>query len=172
MNLLDLLKETGGEQSLGELSSRLDLGSSQTQAMIDAVAPALMRSLQKEAKSPTGLASLAKALETGSHKKYVEQPEVLQSDAAVSDGNRILGHLFGSKDVSRNVAANAAGQTGIDPALIKKALPLLAGLAMGALSKKSESDTSITSALSGLFGGDSDDSFGVDDVLSLARKIF
>lgn len=171
MNLFDLIKDAGAEHGLDTLAGKLDLGTSETRSMVDAVAPALMRSLQNQATSPEGLASLLGALQTGGHQKYVEQPAVLETDAAVDDGNRILGHLFGSKDVSRNVAANAAAQTGIDSSLIKKALPLLAGLAMGALSKKSDAGRSAGSVLPDLLGG-GDDGFGVDDVLNLARKFF
>lgn len=171
MNLLDLLKDTGGEQSIETVAHRLGLGSAETRSMIDAVAPALMRSLQKEATSAGGLASLARALESGNHRRYIEQPEVLQTDAAVADGNGILGHLFGSKDVSRNVAANAAEKTAVGADIIKKALPLIAGLAMGALSKKSNGGREAGSVLPGLFGGD-DDGFGIDDVLNLARRFF
>jgi hypothetical protein len=171
MNLLDLLEDAGAQQSLGAIASKLNLGASETRSMVDAVAPALMRSLQKQATSPDGLAALAGALQSGGHQKYVERPDVVDSDEAVNDGNRILGHLFGSKDVSRNVAANAAEQTGIDPSMIKKALPLLAGLAMGALSKKSDAGRSAGSVLPDLLGA-GDDGFGVDDVLNLARRFF
>lgn len=174
MNLLDLLREAGGEQSISQISDRLSLGSTETRAMIDAVAPALMRSLQREASSPNGLESLAKALESGNHTRYIDDPASLRSDSAVDDGNGILGHLFGSKDVSRNVAANAAETSGVDASLIKKALPLLAGLAMGALSKKSESGRAAGSVLPGLLSGlvGSDGKLGIDDVLTLARKFF
>ena len=173
MDLMDLLKTAGGDSSVGTLGRRLNLDSDQTRSMLEAVAPAFKRSFQKEASSPDGLAALARALERGDHDKYVDRPEALDNDAAVDDGNRILGHLFGSKDVSRNVAANAAERSGVDPALIKKALPLIAGLAMGALSKKSEGGRSAFSMLPDLLGGGADDDgFGVDDVLSLARKFF
>ena len=46
-------------------------------------------------------------------------------------GNDILGNIFGSKDVSRGVAEEAAGSTGLDPALLKRMLPILAMAVMG-----------------------------------------
>ncbi|MEM9208473.1 MAG: DUF937 domain-containing protein, partial [Pseudomonadota bacterium] len=100
-----------------------------------------------------------------------DRPDEIGSSAAIDDGKRILGHMFGSKDVSRNVAADAAAKSGIDASLIKQALPMIAGLAMGALSKKSNGGQDAGSVLPGLFGGD-DGKFGVDDVLNLARKFF
>jgi hypothetical protein len=42
-------------------------------------------------------------------------------------GNEILGHIFGSKDVSRDVAGQASQQTGIDTSVLKKLLPIVAG---------------------------------------------
>ncbi len=46
-------------------------------------------------------------------------------------GNEVLGQIFGSRDVSRTVAQHAAGSTGIDPALLKRMLPMLAMLVAG-----------------------------------------
>ena len=101
------------------------------------------------------------------------------SDDTRQDGNRILGHIFGSKDVSRNVAAAAAQDTGVDAGLIKKALPLLATLAMGAMSKKTAAGRDIgTSAQSGGLGplgdliGLGGSKSGLDDILGMARKFF
>ena len=55
----------------------------------------------------------------------------------VAKGNQLLGNLFGSKDVSRQVAGHASKQSGLDPALLKKMLPILAMLAAGYLAKRS-----------------------------------
>jgi len=98
----------------------------------------------------------------------------MQSDATRDDGNKILGHLLGSKEVSRSVAADAAASTGIDVGLIKKALPMLAGLAMGALSKSSNSGKLLDSALPGLLGGlvGGNKGAGLSDLLGAARKFF
>lgn len=43
-------------------------------------------------------------------------------------GNQILGHIFGSKDVSREVAADASQKSGVDPSVLKKLLPIVAGM--------------------------------------------
>ena len=46
-------------------------------------------------------------------------------------GNQILGHIFGSKDGSRAIAASASAQSGVQPSLLKKMLPILAMVAAG-----------------------------------------
>jgi hypothetical protein len=42
-------------------------------------------------------------------------------------GNQILGHIFGSKDTSRDVAAQASQESGVDTSTLKKLLPIVAG---------------------------------------------
>ncbi len=165
MDLLNLLQDAGGSKSLGHLAGAIGIDASQTQNLVAAVAPALMRGMQKQTEDEGGLAAFQRALTSGNHARYVDQPELMEDSASREDGNRILGHLLGSKDVSRNVAAEAASSTGIDPRIIKQALPLVAGLAMGAISKQKTGD----GLLGALVGGDG---IGVDDVVGLARKFF
>lgn len=179
MDLIDLLKATGGRDSVDELAKNVGLGSSEASKLVESLAPALMRGLQKNTASDSGLAGLRQALETGGHDRYIDNPELLSAEATREDGNNILGHIFGSKDVSRNVAAAASRDTGIDASLIKKALPLLATLAMGAMSKKSSRGRDLgSSAQSGGLGplgdllGKVSGSGGLDDILGMARKFF
>ena len=42
-------------------------------------------------------------------------------------GNQILGHIFGSKDTSRDVATQASQESGVDTSTLKKLLPIVAG---------------------------------------------
>jgi hypothetical protein len=52
-------------------------------------------------------------------------------------GNQILGHIFGSKDTSRDVAAQASEESGVDPSVLKKLLPIVAGaIAMYYMSRR------------------------------------
>lgn len=178
MDLVDLLKGAGGKQSIGELAGTVGLGKKDTKNLISALAPALLTGFKKNTQTDAGVSGLKRALESGHHQQYIDNPETLRSEATRQDGNKILGHLFGSKDVSRNVAAHAAQETGISAGLIKKALPLIAGLAMGAMSKKTSQGRDLdTTAKSGGLGPLSDligggDGFGLDDVVGLARKFF
>lgn len=72
----------------------------------------------------------------------------------VDKGNQILGQIFGSKDGSRAVAAEAAAQSGVEPSLLKKMLPILAMAAAGYVMKKaSQSPGGIGGALGGVLGG-------------------
>ena len=76
------------------------------------------------------------ALQGGNHERYVDDPSALSAPDTIEDGNGILGHIFGSKDRSREVASQVAGRTGIGASILKQMLPVLAGLLMGHLAKR------------------------------------
>ncbi len=55
---------------------------------------------------------------------------------ASQPGNDILGQIFGSKDVSRGVAEEVAGSTGLSSDLLRKMLPILAMAVVGYMMKQ------------------------------------
>lgn len=71
----------------------------------------------------------------------------------VDKGNQILGQLFGSKDGSRAVAASAAAQSGVEPSLLKKMLPILAMIAAGYVMKQAQGKGGLGGALGDFLGG-------------------
>lgn len=134
MNILDaILASQGG--GTAQLASRFELDADQTRSAIDALLPMLAGAVSRNAQQPGGLEGLLGALAGGNHQRYLDEPAALGEEATMQDGNAILGHLFGSKEVSRQVAANAAAQTGIGADVLRQMLPLLATMLMGGLSK-------------------------------------
>jgi hypothetical protein len=73
----------------------------------------------------------------------------------VNRGNDVLGHIFGSKDVSRTVASNAAAQSGLDASVLQKMLPMLAMAVGGHVSNQAGSRPAPAAAggIGGLIGG-------------------
>src|SRR5690606_21383754 len=124
---------------------------------------------QRRVQSGEGQAELTRELESGRYERYVDDPQRLEEASAREEGNRALSQLFGSEDDSRQVAARASEETGLDKSLIERALPLVAGLAMGELGKKSQPQGGLGS-LAGLLGGDG--KLGMDDVKNLGGKFF
>ncbi|MEZ4702633.1 MAG: DUF937 domain-containing protein [Rhodothermales bacterium] len=150
MNLLNSVLQNGAV--LQQMAQQLNLNPSQVQSAVTHMLPALSRGIQKNISSPSGLEGLLGALSKGSHAQYVENPNMLGAAETIQDGNAILGHILGSKDVSRNVAGHAAQETGLDAGLLKKMLPMLATVVMGSLSKKT-SNAGLLEGLAGAMGG-------------------
>jgi hypothetical protein len=137
MNILDAIVNASDGAAARQAGAQAGLNPDQTNAALAALVPALAAGFQRNMQSQGGLESLLGALSSGNHGQYIDNPGSLADQAAVADGNGILGHLLGSKDVSREVASRAAAQTGISPELLKRLLPLAATLMMGAFAKQS-----------------------------------
>ena len=132
MQITDILAQMGGLQSIAR-----ELGVSETEAAsgAEALAPAILGGLQKKAAQPDGvegLGGLLGQLGGGGLLDQVLSPQPTN----VEPGNSVLGEIFGSKDVSRTVAQHASSQTGLEPGLLKKMLPLLAMLISGYMARQ------------------------------------
>jgi hypothetical protein len=181
MNILDsLLGGSGDTGVVSQLAGRFGLDEDQARSAIASLVPALAGGVQRNTASPGGLESLLAALQGGQHQRYLDDPATLGTDESVADGNGILSHVLGSKDVSRQVAQRAASQTGVGADVLKKMLPLVAGLVMAHLSKKAAATPTeapaqaggggLLESLTGLLGG-SDGKVDAGDLLGMARKI-
>ena len=192
MNLMDMVLNSNGGGVIKELSKNFGLGESDTQGVVKSLMPSIARGIKNNASSQGGLESLLGALSKGNHQQFLDNPSVLGKSETTQEGNSILGHILGSKDVSRNVAGQAAQKTGQDSGMIKKMLPMIAAAAMGALSKQNSGSSSGGGAmglLGSVLGGgqkssgsslgalgsflDADNDGDVlDDVLKLGKKFF
>ena len=153
MNILEAVLSAQGGSAAREAGRGLGLSPEQTGSALGALIPALAAGLQQNASQPGGLESLVGALTRGQHSRYLDDPSAIAQPGAVTDGNAILGHILGTKDASRAVATRAAGQTGIDPGLLKRLLPIAATMVMGAMAKKQMGGGLPAPASAGASGG-------------------
>ena len=133
MNITDLLGQAGG---FGAIARELGVNEDQAAQGAGALLPAVLGGLKKQAESqPAGLGGLGDLLGQLGGGGLLDN--VLSSAPTdVSQGNEVLGQIFGGKDVSRAVASQAASQSGLSPDLLKKMLPMLAMLVAGFLSRQ------------------------------------
>lgn len=181
MNLMEAILNGNGSP-LSDMSRKFGVSEDTLVQVMQQYIPALTNGVKRNIKKKKGLDSLLEALNTGNHQRYLDDPGALQTDDAVDDGNGILGHLFGKKKTSRTLAGRTAEKTGLSPEILKRILPLVAGLVMGALRKQG----SRSGILEQLMGGRSSSTLGsliglldadgeaspIDDILGLAKKLF
>lgn len=137
LSLFDMLNQAQNGKAVETMAKQFDLSRQQAELAMEALLPAFSQGLKRNAADPYGVGSFLSALSTGQHSKYFEDASSAFSPQGMSEGNGILGHLFGSKDLSRAVAAQAAQTTGIAQETLKQMLPALAAMIMGGLYKQS-----------------------------------
>jgi len=159
MELTDILSRAGG---FSAMARELGVDESQVAGGADALLPAILGGFKRQAQSqPGGLDGLGAVLGQLGGGGLLDN--VLSNEPTdVGRGNDVLGQIFGSKDVSRTVAQDAATRSGLDPSLLKQMLPMLAMLVAGYMAKRGGAPAAAQEAdaggglgdgLGGLLGG-------------------
>ena len=148
MNILEAMLAAHGGSTTRQLGQQFGLDEDQVSSALSALVPALAAGVQRNMSSPQGLDGLLSALAGGQHQSYVDDVNTLGHADTITDGNGILGHILGSKDVSRQVASHAASQTGIGEGVLKQMLPVVAAMMMGTMSKQAANTGGAQASLS------------------------
>lgn len=135
--LYDMLANAQNGHGMEMLARQFNLSQQQAELAVEALLPAFSQGLKRNASDPYGVAGFLNAMASGQHAKYFEDAQKAFAPQGVAEGNGILGHLFGSKELSRAVAAQASQATGIGQDIIKQMLPVIASMIMGGLFKQS-----------------------------------
>ena len=184
MNLLEMILDAQKGEQVSQIAQKFGLSAGEAKNAIGQMVTPLSRGIQNNVSKGNGLNDLLGALSRGNQQRYLDDPQALESEDTVADGNNILGHILGSRDVSRNIAGLASKKTGLDAGVLKKMLPMVATLAMGALSRQSSGGRSLREQSAE--GGQSPSAAGgfasfldadkdgeiIDDLLNLGKRFF
>jgi hypothetical protein len=179
MNILDAILNAQDGAAAREAGQAVGLSPEQTTSALSALVPALAAGLHQNAAKPGGLDALLGAIGNGRHARYVDDPSALAREETIADGNGILGHILGSKDMSRALADRGAAQTGIGADVLKKLLPIAATMVMGTLAKQQSGRATaapagggdLLSMLTPMLDRDGDGS-PMNDILGTVGKMF
>lgn len=147
MNLFDIMQSAQHGQALPNLAQQYGLSLQQTQAALDALLPAFSMGLQRQTRDPYAFGSLAQMMTASPYARFFEAGGYGIPAGAQNAGNDVLSQLFGSREVSQAIAAQAAATSGVSQAILKQMLPVIAAMLMGGLSK-----TSSNEGLGGILG--------------------
>lgn len=155
---------------LKDLANQFGLNNEQAESAVQSIMPELTKALGRNIESEEGLAALLAALANGHHADYIGRNDMFGDAAIKSDGDAILGHLLGSKDASRKVAARAAADTGIGEIILRQVLPYLASLLMSWLAKQGQIGGGAPRQFPGGGGNSQELSDVLEDLSNITRK--
>lgn len=120
------------------LAAALGTDPEQTRAAMAVMIDALTQRLERNTLSRGGLANVVRAIGDPRRKAYLGEPGLIGTDALRDDGNGILGHIVGSKDASRAIAARAARASGLSEEVAEAILPNVAAMMMGEVARAAQ----------------------------------
>lgn len=135
--LFDMMMQAQNGAAMDAVAKQFNLAQEQATKAMAALTPAFSAGLKRSTSNPYDFVGLMQAVASGNYAKYFEDMSKAFTPEGISDGNNVLSQLFGSKEVSRAIAAQAAQMTGIGQEIYKQMLPVMAGTLMGGLFKQS-----------------------------------
>ncbi|OQX74438.1 MAG: hypothetical protein B6D59_02440 [Campylobacteraceae bacterium 4484_4] len=185
MGLIDILLDSGKGALVNEVAKETGADPDRAKDLLVTLGSAMLGQIKGRVESPKiDSSDLEELIRESRYAEMVEKPEIrLKDQRRREEGNEILSHITGSKEVSREVAAQVAKKTGFDTSIIKELLPMVAPLILGSIGKgllgdmlkgttsagSSRAQNSGSSGLIGMLDFDNDGSV-IDDVAKMAMR--
>jgi hypothetical protein len=135
MNLFEMMQSAQNGQAMQNLARQYGLSMQQTQAALDALLPAFSMGLQRQTQNPYAFGNLAQMMTATPFGQMYDSDGDGIPDRAMPLGQNVMSQLFGSKEVTNAIAAQAAATSGVGQAILKQMLPVIASILMGGLFK-------------------------------------
>lgn len=173
MDLTNILGALTGNDAIGAISQNLKLDSNQVSSVISAALPSLLGAMQQNASTEDGAASLAKAL--GDHAGSAGNIISNLKGADLTDGNKILGHIFGGN--LTNVLSGISQKTGVASNSVGSILASIAPSLLALLGKGQQGSGVNAAGLAGMLGvllggGQQNQGGGLGSILGGLGSIF
>jgi hypothetical protein len=147
INWFDLMRQAQGGAGIENFSRQFGLTPQQTSAAIGALMPAFAMGLQRAAMNPATMAHLFQAMARGPFPAFWDSAARAFTPQARNEGEHLLDQVFGSDEVCRRVAHQAAAFSGVGVDIMQQMLPLLAGITAGGLTKMAMSQGAMFAGL-------------------------
>jgi hypothetical protein len=139
-SLYEILENAHDGEGIAALGREFGLTSAQTQAAVAALLPAISTGLKQSTATLDGLSNLLGMMgQQQDLRDMYHDPETTFGSEGIAAGNDALSVIFGSPDVSRAVIDQAQKFSGVSSNILKKLLPVLAGMLISGLMRSSGS---------------------------------
>ena len=146
--IMDLISQQLGSGGLAQISKTLGSDEATTGRAVTAALPTLLAGLAKNTSQPAGAQSLLGALQRDHDGGILGNLGGLLTGSKSTDGDAILGHIFGTK---RPRIEQGLGQTTqLDAGSMGKLLAMLAPMVLGALGKATREKNLDAQGLAGM----------------------
>jgi hypothetical protein len=131
VNLFDIVRQAQSGSAMDNLSRQFGLDPDQTQRAMEALLPAFSLGLQRSMANPNLFAPLLEMMASGRYAPFFDGTG--QGSLMQSSGQQVLDRLFGSNELSRQIASQASSMTGVAAQVLQQMMAPLAAILMGGL---------------------------------------
>ncbi|MDR3461212.1 MAG: DUF937 domain-containing protein [Beijerinckiaceae bacterium] len=130
-NLYQIVQGAQGGQAINHLARQFELSTDEAGKAVNSLIPALSSAFLAKASQPAGYAEILAALNDDQHRQAYAQAAGAENPFTRRKGAAIVAGLFGSDEVTAQVAEQAARFSGVPAPKLLEILPVLASIIVG-----------------------------------------
>jgi hypothetical protein len=134
-NWFDLMRQAQGGAGFDNMARQFGLRPEQIQLAVAALVPAFAMGFQRQAANANAMTQLFQLMTAGQYPNFFDSAAQAFSSEARKEGQAIVDKLFGSDEVTRRVAQQAAQFSGVGTEVLNQLLPLVAAILAGGMYK-------------------------------------
>lgn len=138
-NLFEIMRGAQGGAGVDAMARQLSLNPEQAERAVEALIPAFAVALQRSATDPQALGRLFSAMSGGNYAAFFSETAEAFSPQGQAKGRELLAQFFGSEEISRRVAQQAAASAGLGAEVMQRMLPAMAATLVGGMSQTAAS---------------------------------
>jgi hypothetical protein len=131
--LMTMFAQGGGGQAMEIFAKQFALSQADMERAANALMPAFSEGLRRSVSDPSGFLRFMAGMASGNWPAYFNDPSAAATERGRQAGEEILSQIFGSREVSRAIAAQAAQVTGFSQELFKQMMPMMAPVLLGGI---------------------------------------
>lgn len=134
--LFELMMQAQNGKAVEALARQMNLAQDQAAKAVAALMPAFSAGFKRQSSNPFAFATLMQKAASGNYASYFEDLGRAFTPQGMADGQTALEQIFGSPDIARAVAEQAAAFTGLQQDVLKQMMPALADTVLGGIFKE------------------------------------
>jgi hypothetical protein len=146
MNLFEIMRGAGGGEAFAQLARQFGLSEDQIAKAVQAFMPAFSAGLKRSTADPFGFAEFMRKLAVPDFTRAYQQPD-WAFGAGRGQGEDALAFMFGSPEMGRAVASQAAAFTGLAQEKMNELMPAVAAMTFGGLAKQATASNPFLDAM-------------------------
>lgn len=137
VNLLDIMRQAQQGAGMDNMARQFGLSLADAQRAVETLLPAFSLGFRRNAMDPGAFGPLLDALSSGRYAPFFDGTTMMPGGGggAAQPGAELMGQIFGSPEVARQIAQQASAMSGVGAQVLQRMMPTMGAVLMGGMTR-------------------------------------
>lgn len=135
VNLLDIMRQAQHGAGMDNMARQFGLSLADAQRAVETLLPAFSLGFRRNTLNPGAFGPFLDALSSGRYAPFFDGTTLTPGGGITPPGAELMGQIFGSPDVSRQIAQQASVMSGVGAQVLQQMMPTMGAVLMGGMTR-------------------------------------